>query len=205
MKNKKGSWLIRIGLLLIVAALGLVIYNIQDEKRAKKSVEQAVTRLEKVVEEAPERKKEEIPDYILNPDMEMPVKKIDGQDYIATLEILSLGLKLPVISEWSYPRLKIAPCRYKGSAYTDDLIIAAHNYPSHFGNLKNLREGDQIVLTDMAGNRFTYETAELETVMPTDISQMESGEWDLTLFTCTIGGQSRVTVRCIRIPDPMAE
>ena len=69
MKNKKGSWLIRIGLLLIVAALGLVIYNIQDEKRAKKSVEQAVTRLEKVVEEAPERKKEEIPDYILNPDM----------------------------------------------------------------------------------------------------------------------------------------
>jgi sortase A len=26
---------------------------------------------------------------------------------------------------------------------------------------------------------------------------MESGDWDLTLFTCTTGGQSRITVRCV--------
>ena len=31
----------------------------------------------------------EYPDYILNPEMEMPVKEIDGIDYIGTLKIPS--------------------------------------------------------------------------------------------------------------------
>ena len=48
----------------------------------------------------------------------------------------------------------------------------------------------------MDGNVFRYEVVELETLMPTAIEEMTSGDWDLTLFTCTIGGGSRVTVRC---------
>ena len=28
---------------------------------------------------------------------------------------------------------------------------------------------------------------------------MEDGDWDLTLFTCTIGGENRTTVRAVRI------
>ena len=48
----------------------------------------------------------------------------------------------------------------------------------------------------MDGNLFTYEMAERETLMPTSVEEMTSGDWDLTLFTCTVGGQSRVTVRC---------
>ena len=143
----------------------------------------------------------EIPDYLLNPDMEMPVENIDGIDYIGVLRIPTLELELPIISEWSYQKLKIAPCRYSGSAYQDDLIIAAHNYNSHFGNLKNLREGDTATFTDMDGNVFTYEMVELEILQPTDIEGMESGEWDLTLFTCTIGGSSRVTARFERVEN----
>ena len=40
-----------------------------------------------------------------------------------------------------------------------------------------------------------YKMVERETLNPTDIEGMESGNWDLTLFTCTVGGQSRVTIR----------
>ncbi len=29
-----------------------------------------------------------------------------------------------------------------------------------------------------------------------DVEEMITGDWDLTLFTCTLGGQTRVTVRC---------
>ena len=39
---------------------------------------------------------------------------------------------------------------------------------------------------------------ERETLNPTDVAGMEAGDWDLTLFTCTVGGQSRVTVRFAR-------
>ena len=61
---------------------------------------------------------EETPEYLRNPEMEMPVEEIEGNGYIGLLEIPALGLSLPVMSEWSYPNLKLAPCRYSGSAYT---------------------------------------------------------------------------------------
>ena len=212
----KGRFLMLTGLLLVAAALFLAAYNLYDEARAKRSATEIMASLEadipgvlspepfEITEEtntAALLEEVEIPDYLLNPDMEMPVENIDGIDYIGVLRIPTLELELPIISEWSYQKLKIAPCRYSGSAYQDDLIIAAHNYNSHFGNLKNLREGDTATFTDMDGNVFTYEMVELEILQPTDIEGMESGEWDLTLFTCTIGGSSRVTARFERVEN----
>ena len=212
----KGRFLILTGLLLVAAALFLAAYNLYDEARAKRSATEIMASLEadipgvlspepfEITEEtntAALLEEVEIPDYLLNPDMEMPVENIDGIDYIGVLRIPTLELELPIISEWSYQKLKTAPCRYSGSAYQDDLIIAAHNYNSHFGNLKNLREGDTATFTDMDGNVFTYEMVELEILQPTDIEGMESGEWDLTLFTCTIGGSSRVTARFERVEN----
>lgn len=77
-----------------------------------------------------------------------------------------------------------------------NMVIAGHNYSSHFGNLKNLSQGDTVIFTDVDGNRFHYRVIELETLVPDAVDDLTSGGWDLTLFTCTIGGRSRVTVRC---------
>lgn len=192
--NRKGSRWIGLGLLLILAALALTGYNLCQQRRAAETVQQLVTELEP---EAPAGSV--VPAYQITPEMEMPTQRIDGRDYIGTLRIPALGLELPIISRWSYPDLRIAPCRYQGSAYTDDLILAGHNYPAHFGNLKTLQPGMEVTFTDMDDNQFRYQVAALETLEPTAIEEMRAGEWDLTLFTCTIGGQSRVTVRCERI------
>lgn len=204
MRNKKGVLLIYLGLLLIVGALFLTAYNFYGDYRAKKDAKQAADQLKEFLpdedqEPAVEQEETEIPDYVLNPDMEMPVRTIDGQNYIGTLSIPSLHLELPIISEWNYQRLRIAPCRYEGSVYKDDMIIAGHNYRSHFGMLKNLSAGDQVVFTDMSGNRFFYQVTEMEVLNPEDVDEMEAGDWDLTLFTCTYGGRTRVTLRCKRI------
>jgi sortase A len=131
--------------------------------------------------------------------MSMPKQEVQGIDYIATLKIPALELDLPIISDWSYPNLKLAPCRYSGTAYLDNLVIAAHNYKSHFGNLKSLIPGDMVILTDMDGNEFRYEVAAIETLQPTAIEDMTSGDYALTLFTCTLSGSARVTVRCDRV------
>jgi len=136
------------------------------------------------------------PAFVLNPEMEMPTEKINGNYYIGVLEIPSLGLELPVMSDWSYPRLRIAPCRYKGSAYSGDLIIAGHNYARHFSGIKRMSPGDEVRFTDADGNLFLYKVAELETLGGADVEKMQSGDWELTLFTCTYGGRSRVAVRC---------
>lgn len=188
---------ITIGLLLIAAALFLVSYNLYDELRAEQAARQMVNKLEASTNQEPLASDERtvIPDYVLSPNMEMPVETINGIDFIGVLRIPALELELPVISEWNYPNLKTAPCRYSGSAYLNNLILCGHNYASHFGRLKTLSEGDIATFTDIDGNVFIYKMVERETLNPTDIEGMESGNWDLTLFTCTVGGQSRVTIR----------
>ena len=206
MRNK-GTSMILLGLLLIAVALFLTAYNLYDEQRAEQSALQVIDRLEDylplevpteastepIVEQAP--MPNDAPDYVLCPDMEMPVKTINGIDYIGVLQIPSLELELPIASEWNYPNLKTAPCRYSGSAYLNNMIICAHNYSSHFGKLKSLSEGDVATFTDMAGNVFIYKMVERETLNPSDIEEIEDGDWDLTLFTCTVGGKTRVTIR----------
>jgi sortase A len=59
--------------------------------------------------------------------------------------------------------------------------------------------GDTVYFTDMDDKVYTYEVAETETLAPTAIEEMTTSGYDLTLFTCTYGGKSRVTVRCKRV------
>lgn len=228
MTNRKkvhhGRFLILGGLLLIAAALCLCVYNLREEARASASVDTVLDQLQHVIltqyETEPDNAENDLcapgtqdfiktgtllpvhteqPAYVLNPQMQMPAQTINGWDYSGVLEIPSLGLSLPVISQWSYQALKVSPCRYYGSAYTDDLVLAAHNYNSHFGSLKNLKAGDPVTFIDMDGNVFEYQVDIIETLMPDDVEEMINGQWDLTLFTCTLGGQYRVTVRCSKI------
>ena len=111
-------------------------------------------------------------------------------------EPIPMGPSLPVMSEWSYPKLKTAPCRYAGTAYKGGFVIAGHNYRRHFGPLKSLAPGDRVTFTDADGNLFAYDVAEIQVLKPTAIGDMVSEEWALSLFTCTLGGQTRLTVRC---------
>ena len=186
-----------VGVILILCALVLTAYNIIDGMRAGNNV---IDALEQLIIDTPltsdEAGETVIPDYVLNPDMDMPSEEIKGFRYIGKLDIPGLRLSLPVIKEWSYPGLKRAPCCYTGSIYKDNMVIAGHNYPRHFGSLKKLHQGDEVIFTDIDGNVFNYEVLEVEILEPTAIEEMVSGDWDLTLFTCTVGGQSRVTVRC---------
>lgn len=198
------SVLIALGAALLFGALGLTVFNLRQSNAAGETAAQTVSALKATIPTdgdfyAKEQPETETPDYRLNPEMEMPTVRIDDREYIGVLSIPALGQELPVISSWDYPGLRVAPCRYTGSAYTDDLVIAAHNYASHFGRLRELSQGDSIRFTDTDGNVFDYVVSELEILEPYAVSQMTEGDWDLTLFTCTPGGQYRVTLRCNRI------
>ena len=130
---------------------------------------------------------------------EMVVQEIDGHNYIGFVGIPALELELPVMADWTYPQLKIAPCRFTGSIFTDDLVIMAHNFERHFGRIRDLKPGDTVTFTDMEGQTISYEVVVLDILHPTAVENMTAGEYDLTLFTCTYGGKSRVTVRCDRM------
>ena len=205
-KNRIGNILKGAGLILVTAAVLLLVYNLWDGHRARESEEAILAEYlqeNKKASESPDASDNEDeqnrPDYLLNPDMDMPeytLKSLGDVACIGILEIPALDLELPVISSWSYSSLRLAPCRYSGSAYKGDLVIAAHNYQSHFGGLRTLPEGSEVFFTDAVGNRFSYYVAVTEALTPWSVDDMTSGEWPLTLFTCTLDSQNRVTVRC---------
>ena len=207
-KNRLGRFFTGAGLILVAAAVLLLMYNLWDSRRAEESQEEILAEYlseNKKASEVPSdpdgeaADSQDIPDYMLNPDMEMPeftLSSLGDISCIGILEIPALDLQLPVISEWSYPALRLAPCRYTGSAYKGDLVIAAHNYQSHFGRLKTLSTGSEVIFTDAVGNRFVYQVAVIEALTPWSVEDMTSGEWPLSLFTCTLDSQNRVTVRC---------
>ena len=80
-------------------------------------------------------------------------------------------------------------------------MIMAHNYPKHFGKLQDMRAGDTVTFTDMDGVMVEYQVMALDILAATAVEDMTSGDYDLTLFTCTYGGESRVAVRCDRLQD----
>lgn len=202
MKRKAGKLLMTIGLLLIAAAFLLMVYNIWESKKAENMSEEILNQIKDGQDEnVSSDDADEKPLYEIYPDMEMPVLTIDGVDYIGILTVPSLGLELPVAGNWSYPNLRRSPCRYKGSADSNDMIIAGHNYSRHFGGLKNLAIGEEISFRDVDGHIFQYQVDDIETIPGTAVEDMDAGEWDMTLFTCTYGGKSRVTIRCRKLEN----
>ena len=201
MKNKKGLPLMMAGLLLVAAALCLCGYNIYDSQRAGETARQAAQALQAALPEEETETlslpgEEMIPDYVLNPGMDMPHVIVDGEAYIGLLEIPALGLTLPVMEEWSYPRLQLAPCRYSGSVYAGNMVVVAHNYRAHFGRLTELSPGDMVYFTDVDGHRFAYTMEAREVVAPTSARELKESGWALVLFTCTADGRSRTAVYC---------
>lgn len=92
--------------------------------------------------------------------------------------------------------MRISPCRYEGAAYLDNMVICGHSYRTHFRSLKELSAGDAVSFTDTDGNKFNYQVTGIEILNADAVEEMLSGDWDLTLFTCTTGGVSRVALRC---------
>ena len=124
-------------------------------------------------------------------------ESVDGCDCIGTLSFPSLDLVLPVFWDCTETLLKTAPCRQHGSAETHDFVIAGHNYRRHFKRLRELALGERLYFTAIDRKEYQYTVEAFETLLPTDWDRLLSGDWDLSLYTCTSGGEKRLVVRCI--------
>lgn len=211
MPKKSGIIFVTMGAVLMLSALLLFLYNGYEERRAGEEAELLLDDIQSAIAEEtePTTGPTEI-EIVLTESTEptetlpaeMPVVEIDGYEYIGYLFIPDLELELPVMSEWDYNRLKVAPCRHFGSSRTDDLVIAAHNYKTHFGSLSSLEVGAEIIFTDMDGieNRYTLMKAP-ETLAPDAVDAVQNSGYDLVLYTCTPGGATRVVAFCDRVVE----
>lgn len=197
MRYKIGKGCMILGAVFVGLALALFVYNLWDANRAEQEVAKVLQKIENELKESQE-------ELVLSEyDREMTEVTIDGYEYIGYLSIPSIGLKNPIMSQWSYAGLKLAPGRFWGATFSDDLVLAGHNYKSHFGLIKWLAIETEVFFIDMNYRVWKYKVVDIETFDPVQVEEMitktEVSEWDLTLFTCNIDGQTRCAVRCARI------
>ena len=215
MKHKLGIVCILLGAALIGSALLLFGYNRAEDAHAGTASQEAVSEIQKQIEQAqtvamemqvtnqkdninhsPEPSMDEILESNDEPYTTGPVTMVGDYEYIGVLDLPALNLS--IMSDWDYERLKMAPCRQFGSAATDDLVIAGHNYINHFGSLGMLKAGDSVTFTGTDGAVNTYVVSETATISPTETEKVTESGYPLVLYTCTYGRQSRIVIYCSR-------
>ena len=139
MKNKFGNFCMILGAALLIGALSLFGYNQHEAAKAERATVDLLPQLLAQIEQnrqeqaaAPESETqpalqpEGTPIDFLNPSaFEMTEVEIDGYGYIGYLSIPAMELELPIMADWDYKRLNIAPCRYTGSVRGEDLVLMA--------------------------------------------------------------------------------
>lgn len=202
MKRKAGIGLMVVGLVLILGAAALLLWNHAEADRAAAASAALMPKLSAIIQENAATEPQEVPQsgsaaVATEPaKQDMTVVQIDGHGYIGYVLIPSLNLELPVMSEWNYDNLKIAPCRYTGTTFDENLVLVAHNYKKHFGPIRRLKPGDQVFFVDMENVTTAYEVVAADAVAPTAVEEVTAGAYDLALVTCTYGGNTRLVVYC---------
>ena len=203
MRKWVGVICVFLGVVCLLCSVGFVLYNQWENENAEETARDLLTDVQSIMDDKqPERPlpggSVNLPDDMdkLQIPTEMPTVQVDAYDCIGILSVPVLELELPVLTDWSYAKLKKAPCHYYGTYYEKDFVIAAHNYRSHFGRLSELQPGDIVIFTDVNGMDRCYEVVLLETLPGNATEEMITAGFDLSLYTCTPGGADRVTVRC---------
>ncbi|MBQ4560753.1 MAG: sortase [Clostridia bacterium] len=211
MRIKVGLTCIILGSVLILSAMLLYIHNSNEEAEAGQTSQKMLAEVVEAIKERSSNRGFEEKDTLSANEQDSDIEsaadendmltvEVGGYSYIGYLYIPTLeNLELPCMAQWSYDLLKQAPCRYSGSAMSDDLVLLGHNYTVHFGKLSRLEYGDRVYFTDMDGTVHTYEVLGIDVLKDTDVENMTSGEYDLSLFTCDYSGVNRLTVRCDRV------
>ena len=123
----------------------------------------------------------------------------------STLGIISipkLGVRLPVLSDWSSSLLNISCCRISGLVLSKPvrLVIAGHNINSHFKGLDTFVPGDGIAFTTKDGVTRFYEATEISTLHKSDVAEVLAADgWDITLLTCKKDNTYRTMARFVEI------
>lgn len=120
-----------------------------------------------------------------------PITIVDG-DPIAVIEIPSIGVSKYVVAGVETADLKMGPGHYPNTPFPGELgnsAIAGHRttYGEPFRQLDELAIGDEIVVTDLIGRRFTYLVTGQKIVTPQDswvVDTIDPTRATLTLTTC---------------------
>lgn len=183
---------------MVVCAVVLIVSVWLPSLNARSSVEQTLARLEAAMPAETSGQVGEDPAASLDAQGHpvMSALQIDDESYIGIIRIPSLDLALPVQSGWSEAALEKTPCRYMGSILDGSLIIVGGDYPDQFGQLENLRVGDEVTFSDANGRAYGCRVTRIDNPTEVDSSYLVSGDWDLSIYAYLDSIDRYVVARC---------
>ena len=192
-----------VGIVLIISAFSLVMYNINESLNAGIKSRNMVSMITEYIDNSyasisSDYYPEEYYNSKMTGDSNYQYFSEDGLSFAGILNIPELKINLPVCSDFSMKNLSNYPCIYSGNISDENIIIAAHKYDTHFGSIKLLDAGDRVMLRTLSGRNIIYEVFSVDIIPGNKPDEMSAGDWDLTLFTCTRSGTDRIAVRCFR-------
>lgn len=196
-----GNILIITGAALVIGALALYFYNAAEDLNAKSKGDDITSKVKNIISVSEDNEDKDTSNEKADPDKGddqfVASISVEGEPVIGYLSIPDVNLEMVVFGTWNNTLLKKGACRYYGSCANNDLVIAGHNYKSTFGKLHKIETGAEVFFTDANGKVHSYVVKDKEVIGGIEVERMtQSGNWDMTLYTCTYGGQDRLAVRC---------
>jgi sortase A len=125
-------------------------------------------------------------------------------DVIGIIEIKSIGIRYPVIEGTGASALNAGIghiTETAGIGEKGNCVLCGHNGSrrgTFFTPLSQAAIGDEVTILDKNGETHIYEITDNFVVNPYDNSiKTQTGEEELTLFTCAQKGTMRYVVKCV--------
>ena len=129
------------------------------------------------------------------------IKLSDNISIIGLIEIPSINISYPILSESSEELLKISVCKFSGPLPNriGNLCIAGHNYKNSlmFSKLNDLNINDSIFITDLNNVRLEYSVFEKYIVKENNLNCTNTTtNIELTLITCNdYNNKERIVIK----------
>ena len=188
-----GKLLIILGVLLLAAGAVLFLGNRAEEIAAEQSARRLLAAVES---EIMAKGEDPLPEHAPKPGKEPapPLEELYAVDGILTIP--KIGITLPVLRDYSEDLLRVSVCIFERETGEDGrMVLAGHDYKSHFGKIKTLVPGDAVDYETLSGGLRHYTVIEVTAIDPDDRAGLEAGEWDMTLLTCNRDLSKRILVR----------
>ena len=132
-------------------------------------------------------------------EVNMPEKK-GNYNILGEIEIPKINVKMYILDKTTNDSLNLSVTRFWGNGIHEagNFSIIGHNYKGMFRDLKELEIGDTFTLVDRTGRICTYVIYDIYIVEPDDVSCIEDtllGQREVTLITCTTGGEKRLILK----------
>ena len=198
-----------INIILIFAILSICVCIIIEKYEENNINSYTAEKLSTENEATNEQEKEENKIVIVQ-EKQYPKEEIvdtyKGYDVCAKLEIPAISLETNILSEYSTNALNVSVTKFWGVEpnHTGNFCVAGHNFKNKnmFSNLKKLKIGDKLFVSDREIGKVEYEIFKIDTVLPEDISCLDAvteNQKEVTLITCTSNSKKRIIIKAKEI------